>query len=89
MDLMEHFNDSFNELMELNANTVESKGYRTHNITNKVGKTDVTMALENLASTAMSKTDAFDKLAAANKQIAEALAHITKENENYSTWYIN
>ena len=38
------------------------------------------MALDNLASVALSKTDTINTLAAANKQLAEMLANI-KENE--------
>ena len=43
--------------------------------------TDIKMALDNLSSTAITKTDALDAQVAANKQLAEAFAHITKQNE--------
>ena len=76
----EHFNNTFNELKKLNAITAELMVYGTRKITEQV------MALDNLASMAMSKTDALDTLVAANIQLADALAHITKENENCSTW---
>ena len=77
----EHFNDVLNELKELNAITAESMGYGANNITEQVVATDVVMALDNFASMVMSKTDALDILVAANKQFADALAHVTKENE--------
>ena len=77
----EHFNDAFNELKELNAIIAKSMGYGASNITEQAVAPDVAMALDNLASMAMSKTDALDALVAANKQLADALAHVTKENE--------
>ena len=42
---------------------------------------DFVMALNNLAYTAMSKMDVLDTCGATNKQLAETLVHITKENE--------
>ena len=60
---------------------MESIGYDTNNITEKTVASDVAMALDNLASMAMSNTDALDILVVANKQLAVALAHTTKENE--------
>ena len=53
-------------------------------ITDNIVTADVAMALDNLASTAMSKTDAIDTLAATNKQLAQVLAHVTKENEKFN-----
>ena len=47
--------------------------------------TDVSMVLDNFVSATMSKTDAINTLAAANKQLAEALAHATKQNEKLLT----
>ena len=43
--------------------------------------TDVAIALDNLASATVSKMETINTLVVANKQLAEALAHITKENE--------
>ena len=68
----EHCNNAFNELKELNAITAESMGYGARNITEQAVASDVAMALDNLASAAMSKTDALDILVAANKQLADA-----------------
>ena len=42
---------------------------------------DVAMALDNLASAALSKMDTIDTLVIANKQSTEVLANVTKENE--------
>ena len=39
------------------------------------------MTLDNLVTAALSKTDAIKTLVAANKQLAEALPTLTKENE--------
>ena len=75
----EHFNNVFNELKELNAITAESIGYRTSNITENMVATDVAMALNNLTSMAMSKTDALNTLVAVNKRLVEVFLHITKE----------
>ena len=75
----EHFNDAYNELKELNAITAELMGYGTSNITEQAVAPDVVMALDNLASTAIFKIDALDILVAANKQLANALAHVTKK----------
>ena len=69
--------------MELNVKMAESMGYGANNIIDKMLTANVVIALDNLASTAMSKMDVFDTLAAANKQLAEALAHVTKENEKF------
>ena len=77
----EHFNDAFNELKELNAINVKSMGYGASNVTEQAVAPDVAMALDNLASMAMSKTDALDALVAANIPLADALAHIPKENK--------
>ena len=55
------------------------------NITEHMVATDVAMALDNHASAAMSKTDALDTLMAINKQLSDALAHVTKENEKLLT----
>ena len=78
----EHFNDAFNELKELNTITAELMGYGIIDVTEQVVAPDVVMALDNLAFMTISKTDALATLVAANKQLADALAHITKENEN-------
>ena len=56
-------------------------GYGASNITEQAVAPDVVMALDNLASKAMSKIDALDTLVAVNKQSADALAHITKEKK--------
>ena len=80
-----HFNDAFNELKQWNAITIESIGYEAHNIAKKTFTDDVTMALDNLVSAAIFKTDAIETLVATNKQLAEALANITKENEKQSS----
>ena len=45
--------------------------------------TDVMMALNNLASTAMLKMDAICTLVVANNQLAYTLAQVTKENEKF------
>ena len=71
----EHFHDAFNELKELNAITAESMGYGTNNITDATMAPDVAMALDNLASVSMEKTDTLDALVSANEQLADALAH--------------
>ena len=42
---------------------------------------NVTVALNQLASPAISKTNTIKTLTTANKQLAEALASLTKENE--------
>ena len=60
--------------------TAKSIGYGANNIMSRTVIDDVTMALDNLASVALSKTDTINTLAAANKQLAEMLANI-KENE--------
>ena len=39
------------------------------------------MPLDNLASVAMSKTDALNSLVVVNKQSVDEVAHVTKENE--------
>ena len=75
----EHSNDAFNELKELNSITAESMGYGAINITVATMALDVAMALDNLASAAIAK-NTLDALVAANKQLAHALAHVTKEN---------
>ena len=75
------FQQYLNELKELNAITMESIGYGTSNITEQMVAPDAAMTLDNLASMAMSKTDALDTLVVVNKQLANALAHVTKENE--------
>ena len=64
----EHFNDTFNELKELNAITAESMGYGVNNITDATMAPDVAMALDNLASATMAKMDTLDALVSANKQ---------------------
>ena len=56
-------------------------GYGASNITEHTVAPDVAMSLDNLASMAMSKTDALDTLMAAKKQLVDVLAHVTKENE--------
>ena len=61
-------------------------GYGASNITKQAVAPDVAMALDNLASAAMSKTDALDKLVAANKQLADALSHVIKKMKNCSAW---
>ena len=86
LELVERsFNNEFNKLKELIAITVDLMEFGNSNITEQMVATDVTMALDNLASTAMSKTDALDTLMAANKQLAEALAYRPKENEILAT----
>ena len=75
------FNDMFNELKEFNAITAESMGYGANHITENMVTADVAMVQDNLASTAISNTDAIDTLAATNKQLAKALANVMKENE--------
>ena len=86
---MEHFNDTFNELKELNAITMETMGYGASNITDQAVAHNVTIALDNLASMAMSNTDALDMLVVANKQLADALAHVTKKMKNCLPWQVN
>ena len=51
------------------------------NITEKLVVPDVAMALDNLAFAAISKMDALDTLVTASKELADELAHVTKENE--------
>ena len=63
----EHFNNAFNELKEINIITMELMGYGTSDITEQMVAPDVAMALDNLASMTMSKTDAMDTLLVANK----------------------
>ena len=53
--------------------------YGASNITEQAVTPDVTMALDNLASVVMSKTDALHKLVVVNKQLANALSHIIKK----------
>ena len=55
-------------------------GYGTNKISDATVAPDVAMALDNLASAAMAKMNMLDALVAANKQLADALAHVTKEN---------
>ena len=50
-------------------------GYGASNITEQMVATDVTMALNNFPSTAMSKTDALDTVMVVNKKM-----------KNYSQW---
>ena len=52
----------FNDLIELNAITAESMGYGANDITENMAAADVAMALDNLVSAALSKTDTIDTL---------------------------
>ena len=64
---------------------MESMGYSTSVIIEQMVATDVALALDSVASSAMSKSDVLDTLLMANKQLEEVLAHVTKENEKLLT----
>ena len=64
----EHFIDAFHELNKLNAITADELGYEAHNIAQLTFMDNVTMACNNLALAATSKTN-------------KALENVTKENE--------
>ena len=58
---------------------MESMGYGTSNITEQMVAPDVGMALDNLVSMAMSKTDALNTLVAATKQISRCIGTLKRK----------
>ena len=80
-----HFNDAFNKLKELNAITADFLGYGTQNFNKHNFVDDVTAALINLLSPAISKMDAITTFMQSNKQFSRAITNLTKEIEKLLT----
>ena len=71
------FNDAFNKLKDLNVISTNSLAYGMHNIHKHNFVTEVTAALDNLVSAAMSITDAIKTLLQSNKHLAKVVMILT------------